>query len=261
MNNDFFKSYQTAEWQRKKNAVLERDNYTCQICGDKSGLMQVHHITYKHCRGKAYNAPMGDLITLCEECHRNDDGDHKHFYNGEVTLSRGYLGNKPQVFGTIKTQNYWEWPIGVIIAFQYCGQPYWNIGFRSCGDWFPYVLGIEGIDYLFVCSDHDPAFYNVQRLATIEETTRLVDEIGGDFGDLVTIHYFGDEVLCEVDLKRLDEWEKNDCEQRAKQQEEKTILLRSRKLPNILLGADEKTGRIFPIASSSPRIMVNVKKL
>lgn len=97
MNDDFFRSYQTAEWQRLKNRVLERDNYTCQICGENHGLMHVHHITYRRCNGKAYNAPLGDLITLCEKCHYNDDGDHKHFFDGAVVLSCGFFGKKPCV--------------------------------------------------------------------------------------------------------------------------------------------------------------------
>ena len=95
--NDFYKTYQTTEWQRKKNSVLERDDYTCQICGSSSGIMQVHHITYKHCKGKAYNAPMGDLITLCEYCHAHDDGDHVPFFNGDYRIDAGE--EKPTVYG------------------------------------------------------------------------------------------------------------------------------------------------------------------
>lgn len=32
-------------WLRKKNEILERDNYTCQRCGATSNL-QVHHKEY-----------------------------------------------------------------------------------------------------------------------------------------------------------------------------------------------------------------------
>ena len=83
MDKEFAESYNTAEWQKTKNRILERDKYTCQICGSTTGVMQVHHITYKHCNGKAYNAPDEDLITLCCDCHNHDDGDHVHFFSGK----------------------------------------------------------------------------------------------------------------------------------------------------------------------------------
>lgn len=86
MDKEFAESYNTAEWQKKKNRILERDNYTCQICGNTTGVMQVHHITYEHCNGKAYNALNKELITLCKECHSHDDGDHIHFFGGLYKL-------------------------------------------------------------------------------------------------------------------------------------------------------------------------------
>lgn len=89
MDKEFAESYNTAEWQKKKNRILERDNYTCQICGDTERIMQVHHITYAHCDGKACRAHDNELITLCANCHKGDDGDHIHFFNGlyEITIS------------------------------------------------------------------------------------------------------------------------------------------------------------------------------
>lgn len=111
--NDFFKSYQTAKWQRKKNSVLERDNYTCQICASSSGIMQVHHITYKHCHGKAYNAPMSDLITLCEYCHAHDDGNHESFFNGRAQIIT-QEGGQPLVIHVAKLP--WFYWAGHIVS-------------------------------------------------------------------------------------------------------------------------------------------------
>jgi len=87
MDKEFAESYNTDEWQRKRNWILLRDRRTCQICGEHG--MEVHHITYKHCDGKAYNALDGELITLCRRCHRHDDGDHINFFNGKYTLVVG----------------------------------------------------------------------------------------------------------------------------------------------------------------------------
>ena len=63
--------YQKGEMYDAYNArqyVLKRDNYTCQCCGThKEGIkLHVHHIESRKTGG---NAP-GNLITLCEDCHK-----------------------------------------------------------------------------------------------------------------------------------------------------------------------------------------------
>lgn len=56
-----------SRWLRKKNEILERDNYTCQHCGRTSNL-NVHHLSYE--KGKlAWDYPNEKLITLCVDCH------------------------------------------------------------------------------------------------------------------------------------------------------------------------------------------------
>lgn len=57
-------------WLRKKNEILERDNYTCQRCGATSNL-QVHHKEYL-ANKKAWEYSNEDLITLCVNCHENE---------------------------------------------------------------------------------------------------------------------------------------------------------------------------------------------
>lgn len=198
MNNDFFKSYQTAEWQRLKNRVLERDNYTCQICGEKSGLMQVHHITYKNCRGKAYNAPMGDLITLCECCHANDDGDHKHFFHGDITLSCGCFEDKPSVFSLssylkkVNETSKWYGEIGEII-FAKCDRGNDCIGFRPLKDypdWFDYFWGANDEGNMWGYGELQAECFHQQRHATFKEVdffVQKVEECIPTFGDMVRV--------------------------------------------------------------------------
>ena len=52
--------------------VLERDNYTCQCCGEKekvSGQLNVHHLDgYNWCKEKRTDETNG--ITLCKSCHK-----------------------------------------------------------------------------------------------------------------------------------------------------------------------------------------------
>lgn len=68
-------------WRKK---CLERDNYTCKICGNKNNL-QVHHLDgYHWCKEKRYKKSNG--ITLCKECHAKF---HSKF---------GFKGNTKQQF-------------------------------------------------------------------------------------------------------------------------------------------------------------------
>ena len=55
---------------------MERDEWTCQACGDTKATLTVHHKSYRVVDGKFvdiwdYSDP--DLITLCEECHSDEE--------------------------------------------------------------------------------------------------------------------------------------------------------------------------------------------
>lgn len=50
----------------RREAILHRDNYTCQVCGKKHTRLEVHHIIYKSQDGTDDET---NLITLCEDCH------------------------------------------------------------------------------------------------------------------------------------------------------------------------------------------------
>ena len=49
---DYYREYLKSDaWKRKRYVVLKRDNWKCQICGDKA--TQVHHlksVSYTHLR-------------------------------------------------------------------------------------------------------------------------------------------------------------------------------------------------------------------
>lgn len=54
------------DWEQKRAAVLERDDYTCQGCGQNGGELHVHHICPLGAGGS--NA-LSNLLTLCDGCH------------------------------------------------------------------------------------------------------------------------------------------------------------------------------------------------
>ena len=65
------KFYKTKTWQNKRDEILERDNYECQMCKDKgryTSATTVHHIQhYKDCPELALTD--SNLVSLCDACH------------------------------------------------------------------------------------------------------------------------------------------------------------------------------------------------
>lgn len=56
-------------WQKKRLEIMQRDNFTCQLCGSKSNVLNVHHKRYID--GKYPWEYSGNiLVTLCEDCHK-----------------------------------------------------------------------------------------------------------------------------------------------------------------------------------------------
>ena len=66
-DRDKRKSYDCVMWRKQ---VFERDNYTCQMCGQRGGILQADHIKpfalYSELRFELSNGR-----TLCVACHRS----------------------------------------------------------------------------------------------------------------------------------------------------------------------------------------------
>lgn len=65
-----------ADWDQRRRAVYQRDDYTCRNCGIKGGSrgnaeLHAHHIVPKS-KGGVHDQP--NLVTLCDACH---DAVHK----------------------------------------------------------------------------------------------------------------------------------------------------------------------------------------
>ena len=54
-------------YSSRREAVLHKDNYTCQCCGKKHVNLEVHHIIFRSMGGTDDEK---NLITLCEKCHK-----------------------------------------------------------------------------------------------------------------------------------------------------------------------------------------------
>lgn len=55
------------ELQRTNRRILERDEYTCQVCGQTSIYLEVDHITPLHLGGAESDE---NRQTICVTCHR-----------------------------------------------------------------------------------------------------------------------------------------------------------------------------------------------
>ena len=67
----YSEKFKDPRWQRKRLFVLERDNWTCQYCGDKETTLHIHHLWYE--KGKEpWEYPDECFLTLCEDCHHEE---------------------------------------------------------------------------------------------------------------------------------------------------------------------------------------------
>ena len=73
------------KYNKWRYEVFERDNFTCQCCGDnKGGNLNAHHLDgYNWCKEKRLDANNG--ITLCKKCHNYF---HSIYGNGNNTLEQ-----------------------------------------------------------------------------------------------------------------------------------------------------------------------------
>jgi len=56
-------------WQKLRLLILERDNWQCTDCLDKTSTLHVHHLDYEK-DVEPWDYPEYYLITLCETCHK-----------------------------------------------------------------------------------------------------------------------------------------------------------------------------------------------
>lgn len=67
-----------SDLHRWRKAVFERDNYTCQACGQIGGALNAHHVkSYKN--HPELRESVSNGLTLCVECHKKTDN-----YGGRV---------------------------------------------------------------------------------------------------------------------------------------------------------------------------------
>jgi hypothetical protein len=66
------------KWQRKRLEILDRDNFTCQICEDTEKTLHVHHKYYKK-GAEPWEYENESLVSLCWECHECEENYKKEY--------------------------------------------------------------------------------------------------------------------------------------------------------------------------------------
>jgi hypothetical protein len=80
-------------WQDKRNEILERDNHRCQLCGDNTEPLHVHHKYYQNFK-EPWDYPNESLITLCEKCHNSQHNKEDERLRERLSeLTTDYLFN------------------------------------------------------------------------------------------------------------------------------------------------------------------------
>lgn len=80
VNRDYF------EYNKWREKVYERDNYTCQCCGDnKGGNLVAHHIL-NFSEHKELRTVVSNGMTLCKTCHKNFHDTYGYSNNNSEQL-------------------------------------------------------------------------------------------------------------------------------------------------------------------------------
>lgn len=87
-------------WQRRRLEVLNRDNFTCQHCGDDKNTLHVHHLIYlKFTEPWEYEDEF--LITLCLRCHKVEEDYRDQLFEMIKGMTLGFGTVKPVLQGLI----------------------------------------------------------------------------------------------------------------------------------------------------------------
>ena len=106
INSENDKIRHSIEYKEWRKLVYQRDNFTCQCCGDNTGgNLQAHHIyNFSDHIELRFNVDFG--ITLCDKCHAINKIDSYHHKYG--SKNNNYEQLKEYI--EQKTGGEWNWP-------------------------------------------------------------------------------------------------------------------------------------------------------
>lgn len=118
MAKSYWEKLQDPRWQKKRLEVMEKCEFSCQLCGENQKTLNVHHKEYF--KGfEPWEYEENQLIVLCKDCHENQ--------HSEVDLYK-WVGSFANLDGLNNRQEL------AIVLCGYIGYPLKNI---------LYMAGIE----------------------------------------------------------------------------------------------------------------------
>lgn len=75
---EYHRKLKDPRWQKKRLAILERDEWRCRMCGDDENTLHVHHRYYSN--GEPWEIDDKALVTLCADCHEVETDSLKDVY-------------------------------------------------------------------------------------------------------------------------------------------------------------------------------------
>lgn len=95
MAKTYAEKFKDPRWQKKRLEILERDGFSCVLCGTEKITLHVHHGYYE--RGfDPWEYESETLWTLCEECH---EGVGNELRDCHLELAR--LRPGPDIYGLV----------------------------------------------------------------------------------------------------------------------------------------------------------------
>ena len=97
-------------WQKKRLEILNRDNWTCQLCKDTEETLHVHHKLYTSFQ-EPWNIDNDFLITYCSTCHeivetfKKDDAENKILRVDKYDFPISDYGAQSQIWIYLKSDN------------------------------------------------------------------------------------------------------------------------------------------------------------
>lgn len=85
-NAERIRNRKTDDYRIWRKEVYERDNYTCQCCGDEKGGNLVAHHIFNYSEHKELRTVISNGITLCKECHQLFHVTYGYTNNNEQQL-------------------------------------------------------------------------------------------------------------------------------------------------------------------------------
>ncbi len=69
--SEYAQKLRDPRWQKMRLKIMERDEFSCQYCGDSESTLNVHHLDYIQ-GNDPWEYDDSWLVTLCEACHEEE---------------------------------------------------------------------------------------------------------------------------------------------------------------------------------------------